>query len=159
MAKSPIISGSLESGRLGSRVRSGSPAFHRKQFTGSARSSMAEINAAYTKILQRMKAVTPEILREAMEPIFEKSQDYVPVKTGALKASGRLSISGGAGERPSAFIIYGDASSKYAAIVHERTDLNHAAPTRAKFLQSAMEEEFDSLLTHLAVAYATVLQS
>ena len=152
------VAGLLETGRLGGRTSPGSQAFYRKAFTGSTRGSMADVIAKYSSIINRLQGVTPEILREALEPVFEKSQEYVPVDTGALKDSGQLTTSESARGRARAVLSYGGPSAMYAAIVHERTDLNHEPPTRAKFLQSAMEEEFDSLLTHLAVLYSTELR-
>jgi len=152
------VIGSLETGRLGGRTRQGSPAFYRKAFTQSARTSMSEIIRKYSQIVSRLKGVTPDILLGAMQPIYEKSQMYCPFKTGALRGSGTLRITEQTNNRVKAVISYGGPSVPYAAIVHERMDLNHEAPTRAKFLQSAMEEEFDSLLAHIAIAYAGELR-
>jgi hypothetical protein len=119
---------------------------------------MAAIIQKYRGIINKLKAQSPEILEQALEPVFAKSQEYCPVDTGSLINSGRLS-SGKRNGKAVAYITYGDSIAWYAAIVHERTDLNHASPTRAKFLQSALEEEFDNFLVSLAMGYATVLRS
>lgn len=159
MATKPPLSGGvggkIDTGRLGGRTSPGSFAFHRKQSTLSSRDSMADINARYVAIIRQLRSVTGEALRQALEPVFEKSHVYVPVDKGNLKASGRVVISESNAGRISGYIIYGDASARYAPIVHERTDLQHKSPTRAKFLQFAMEEEFDNLLATLAMTYAS----
>lgn len=160
ITRSPVgsVVGQLETGRLGGRVRTGSSAFYRKQFTSDAREAMSDIIRKYSQIVNHLKGVTPDILLEVLLPVFDKSQMYCPVKTGALLASGDLRVTENSGNRVKAVISYGNASTPYTAIVHERVDLHHESPTRAKWLQSAMEEEFDSLLAHLAILYATELQ-
>lgn len=153
--KPTTIGGAINTGRLGGRVSTGSFAFHRKQATFSSRDTMAVINARYTDIIRKLRLASVEAIHEALKPAFEKSQIYVPVRYGTLKESGRIEVSEIGGGRIQGHILYGNASSRYAAIVHERTDLHHKVPTRAKFLQLAMEEEFDSMLAHLAVVYAS----
>jgi hypothetical protein len=116
---------------------------------------MKNVIARYEKLIRSMKSATPDILYNAMIPVFEKSQEYVPKDTGALEASGVLEVS--TGEFPAATITYGDKDTWYAALVHEFVWLNHEPPTRAKYLQNAMEEEIDSFLVSMAVDYATLL--
>jgi len=152
------IEGGIETGRLGGHVRGGTPAAHRKAFTQSARESMRDINTRYTNIVRQMQGITPRVLREAMLPAFEKAVVYCPFLTGALRASGRLEVERSTKNRARATITFGSPTVRYAPIVHERTDLHHVPPTRAKFLQSAMEEEMGSFLTRLAIFYATVLK-
>lgn len=83
----------------------------------------------------------PEDLAWALEPTFEKSQLWCPVDTGETKASGYLikqGYSGGARVE----IGYGRGGNPAKAIyVHEMPYL-HAAPTRSKFLQAAVEDDF-----------------
>jgi hypothetical protein len=116
------------------------------------RAGMAEIINQYSSFIKSLVDITPEALESAMQPVFDKSQEYVPKATLALMHSGRLTVT--KGPSPSAEITYGDATAWYAALVHERVWLNHAPPTRAKYLQAAMEEEFDSFLVSLAVDYS-----
>jgi hypothetical protein len=85
-------------------------------------------------------------INKVMGTIFERSQQLVPVDTGALKASGQLNTrkptfaTTGAG----AEIIYGDDIVDYAIYVHEDLSKEHAAPTQSKFLEiPALENEKD----------------
>ena len=81
----------------------------------------------------------------ALTPIYERSQELVPVKTGALKESGfvdvqttRKGVVGEVGYSPRGDPFYG-------VLVHELVELAHADPTSAKFLQRAIEELSDKI--------------
>jgi hypothetical protein len=87
---------------------------------------------------------------DALRPTFELSQKYVPVDTGELKASGYLR-SGSQGKRKLAEMGYGrGGQAPYATFVHERTDIAHKAPTSAKFLQRALDEDYYAILPRIA---------
>ena len=139
-------------GRLPGAVKQGSHASFRRNAMLEGRAGMEAIIKQYSDFIKGMKDITPEVLESAMQPIFDKSQEYVPKNTLALMKSGRLIVT--RGPSPSAEIVYGDATAWYAALVHEQVWLNHLLPTRAKYLQAAMEEEFDALLVSLAVDYS-----
>ena len=139
-------------GRLPGNVKQGSHASYRRNAMLEGRAGMEEIINQYSKFIKGLEDITPEVLESAMQPIFDKSQEYVPKATLALMKSGRLTVT--KGPNPRAEITYGDAIAWYAALVHEQVWLNHAPPTRAKYLQAAMEEEFDSLLVSLTVDYS-----
>lgn len=141
-----------------SPIRAGfAPELRRRGKSGSAgRQAAAEMQAIirrYSQIIQRLKLNTPEHLREAMYPVFDKSQEYVPVATGMLRASGELESGRISANRFGAWITYGSPAVRYAAIVHERVDIPHDPPTSAKYLQRAMEEELDAFLVNLATMY------
>lgn len=72
--------------------------------------------------------------------------------------TGRIVVDVSAKHRATATIMFGSSGVKYAALVHERMGVFHKPPTRAKFLQSAMEEELSGVLAHAAVLYAAVLK-
>ncbi len=94
------------------------------------------------KVVERIENVTPDALRFGLQPIFDESQRLVPVDTHKLKSSGFVEVrteprSG----RISAQIGYGRFGKPfYAGFVHERTDLNHAPPTQAKYLEAAINK-------------------
>lgn len=145
-------------GRLPGRVGAGTQASLRKFTISEARNSMAAVIDQYSRMIKSLKTVTPDALENAMMPAFEKSQEYVPFKTGALKASGKLSVT--RSDPPEAEITYGTNENPnvwYAALVHEFVWLNHEPPTRAKYLQAAMEEELDAMMTSLAIDYAAAM--
>lgn len=141
-------------GRAPGRVRIGSPSYFRKGAIGSARQGMADILRSYDRLIKSLNGITPTVLQNALIPVFNRSQVYVPKHTGALMASGHLDVFPSATGVPTASIDYGGPEAPYAAIVHELVHINHAPPTRAKYLQSALEEEFDSMLTSLIVDYS-----
>lgn len=143
--------------RLPGKVREGSHAYYRKGATLSARQAMADIISQYEALTKRLHAATPEILLNAMTPAFNKSQLYCPVKTRTLLESGKLEVETSEAGRTTASITYGSSVAWYAALVHELVYLNHKEPTRAKFLQSALEEELDSFIVSAAVDYAALM--
>ena len=118
---------------------------------------MADVIARYSAFVKGLNGLTSDILYNAMVPAFNKSQDYVPKKTGALMESGALMTFPGADGNAEAEIIYGNQQAWYAALVHEYVWLNHRPPTRAKYLQAAMEEEYESFMESIVTDYMTVL--
>ncbi len=131
--------------RLPSRTSEGSRADFNKVYTQSARQSMAAIINRVNAIFEGTKARLPGVLEDALAPTFELSQNYCPVKTGALKESGSLT-SGVKNNKAFASISYGAGGKvHYAAIVHERTDMRHNFPTRSKYLQAALEEDLEGI--------------
>src|SRR5688500_18662562 len=67
--------------------------------------------------------------------IFERSQELVPVDTGALKASGRVTVER-AGDRTIASVSY---TAGHAVPIHERLDLAHRVGG-PKYLEQAANE-------------------
>lgn len=126
----------------------------------------ASLADAFTSIAQDLKLYTdqleeymPNDLGLALEPTFQISQERVPVKTGDLQASGYLAVEsfrGGARVE----IGYGKGGvPDYAVAVHEMTDIHHASPTGAKYLEAPLNEDFfniqqrivDNIKTRLGV--------
>lgn len=114
------------------------------------RNQMKTIEQAITAKINQIQGATPAALKYATQPIFDKSQVYVPVDKGPLKASGfhttertakgaRVNIGYGKGGNP-----------PYAVFVHERLDLAHDAPTRAKFLEQAANEHISQIVPRAA---------
>lgn len=80
-----------------------------------------------------------EGLEKSGHVILRKSQKYVPVETGALKASGQVITTGrGMGARTT--VVYGSQVAFYALYVHEDLTKRHTAPTCAKYLERAVRE-------------------
>jgi hypothetical protein len=156
MATKPRIVIKPSFGRLPGRVSEGSKAFYKKQAIGTARASMQNVTRQYEKFVRHLQGVTPDIVRNALEPVFDKSQVYVPVDKGYLKESGQLNVETEGGQVIGT-ITYGDARAWYAALVHEYVWLNHEPPTRAKYLQSAMEEELDQFMVSVTLDYSLAM--
>lgn len=115
-------------------------AAYNKATSNSARQGMREVLTRYNRLLRNINQYTPDMLRFALQSTFDFSRIYCPEATGALVNSGKLFVEKHTtGHR--AWITYGDNGRiSYAAIVHERTDVQHAAPTRSKYLQAALED-------------------
>lgn len=110
-------------------------------FTRSLRTSMKDIEKNLMAFIKSVGDVSEEVLYEALRPTFDKSQRYTPKDTGDLVRSGYLETKRTA-RGAMVEIGYGKGGAPfYAVYVHERTDLVHKSPTRAKFLQSALEED------------------
>lgn len=109
-------------------------------YTRSARASMQAIIRNYRKFVANVEKELPEILFEAMVPTFALSQEYCPKDTGKMRESGYLEITSFRG-KPRVEIGYGRGGDpEYTAAVHENMEWRHKAPTRAKWLQIALEE-------------------
>jgi hypothetical protein len=83
---------------------------------------------------KRLKKITKESVDEVTEIVFEQSQNLVPVKTGALKASGHI-----VQDPEGNYIMYGDDAGiiDYAVYVHENlTDFHPIG--QAKYLETPM---------------------
>lgn len=105
------------------------------------KASMQNVLKNLQQFIDWVPDATADILEESLQPTFQKSQEYVPVDTGDLKNSGFLQKDS---TKSSARVVigYGRAGNpNYAAFVHERIDIPHEAPTRARFLSSALEED------------------
>ena len=85
------------------------------------------------------KRTIAEGLHKCAEVILKKSQEYVPVDTGLLKASGRIEVTG-VGMNAKSRVAYGSDAAYYAMYVHENLTAYHEPPTCAKFLERAVRE-------------------
>lgn len=119
-------------------------------YTRQIRKQMETIENNLTRVISGIEGLTPSALEYGVKPIFNKSQEYVPVKTRTLKDSGevdtqitskgaKVTISYGKGGKP-----------PYAAFVHEIVEYQHASPTRAKFLEEAVNEHLGEVRTRVA---------
>lgn len=113
--------------------------------TMSARAGMNDVLKEYARFVKHVQEQTPAVLVEALEPTFALSKKYVPKDTGALEESGYLVQTTFRG-KPVVEVGYGSGGvPDYAATVHENLVYKHAAPTKAKFLEHALTEDFDNV--------------
>lgn len=107
----------------------------------NVRAQMSSVINNYRKFISQVEEAMPDVLYEALQPTYELSQEYVPYDTGALADSGYLEITNFRG-KPRVEIGYGlGGVPPYAVRVHETMEFRHEAPTRAKWLQVALEED------------------
>lgn len=88
-----------------------------------------------------------------IKDLLEKTKKRVPVKTGALKDSGRTVVSmskvGGA-PNIAASIVYGNSQVRYARIVHEDLKRKHPNGGGPKFVESVILEAQPTMGARLA---------
>lgn len=124
-----------------------------RQAQMDARSSMARVISNYRRLINELENVTPDILLEALEPTFEKSQEYCPYDTGRLRDSGYLQITQFRGN-PTVEIGYGlGGEPPYTVNVHENLEWRHKYPTRAKWLEVALLEDDQAIQQRIISAY------
>ena len=150
------LSVKLRAGRFAVR-RSLNPAA--AAYTRQMRSQMKAIEQSLRDVLTAVKQQSPEILEAALRPTFDLSQEYVPKKTGRLMRSGFLEVTQNPVTptlgRVTATIGYGKSGDPpYTVFVHEMLETFHAPPTRAKFLQAAVEEDIGNIESRLAEGYS-----
>lgn len=130
---------------------------HEVDFIASVRTQFKQISDNYEKIVNGLKGVSVEVLLDALRPTYELSQKYVPVDTGDLKESGFLERDKGS-KYPRVVMGYGRGGiPNYAALVHERMDLQHMAPTKAKYLLSALEEDAPNIQNRIVADYKKII--
>ena len=112
------------------------------------RGQMDGIVKNMVKLIEGIENATPDAIRHGLQPIFDTSQELVPVDTSRLKDSGYVEVrTEGRGGRVRAEIGYGlHGKPFYAGIVHERLDLRHAAGKQAKFLETAINMHLDTFV-------------
>ena len=126
---------------------------NRSNLEANAAKDMAEVIQNFRNLVKVMEDTTPSVLFNALLQTYEKSRDYCPVDTGALKASSYLEITSFRGI-PTVEVGYGKGGvPDYTARVHENMEWKHKEPTRAKWLQSALAEDADLIQRRITAAY------
>lgn len=109
-------------------------------------SSMDDLMRSLDSFIQEMEGVLPEILIEALEPTFGKSLEQVPQDTGDLHDSGYLEAERYYGGSRVSMGYDKGGRLGYAIFVHEMP-YKHAAPTKSKFLQDPLDEDYFTILS------------
>lgn len=126
-------------------------------YVASMHDSMQEVISIITNLMTRIEDVSPDIMVDILGPTFEKSQEYCPIDTGALRESGYLEVTSYY-KNPRVEMGYARGGNPfYAVIVHENMELHHEPPTRAKWLQAAMLEDEGEFLERLSERYREAL--
>ena len=94
--------------------------------------------------IARLPQVCQDALNEGAEVVLEDAKSLVPVKTGALRDSGR--IEPGLGDLPSVTIAFGGDGVDYALRVHEDLEMRHPNGGIPKYLEEAYLRNEDYLL-------------
>lgn len=107
-------------------------------YIGQMKSQSDQIVRNMQKAISHIEKTTVDSLLFGLEPIYDESQRLVPVDTGRLKRSGFTAARKRAGGATAQIGYARFGRPFYAAFVHERIDIRHAAPTQAKFLETAV---------------------
>jgi hypothetical protein len=109
---------------------------------------------------RRIDAMLQHAFDEVIEKVYRESQQLVPVATGALRDSGRVTKKPiGASGFPETAVEYGNENVTYAVYVHENLEVEHKAPTQAKYLEVPLLKNRDHLKTIVAARLKTLLES
>jgi hypothetical protein len=114
-------------------------------YTQQIRSQMDDIISNFRTIQGAVPGLGVHALQHALSPIYDTSQELVPVDTGKLKASGYIEVQQEGSELTGNVGYARDNDPFYAVIVHERLDLRHEPPTQAKFLEEAINRHIDEI--------------
>lgn len=93
---------------------------------------LANVKRRVNECFQRLIAETYVVT----ETVFDESQRLVPVKTGALKATGDWGVIV-SGKEAAGTIHYGNEETDYAVAVHEKLNVKHPNG-QAKYLEAAV---------------------
>lgn len=114
-------------------------------FTTSVKEQMQGIIDEYNSFIDYVDGVTPDIILEALKPTGELAQEYCPFRTGILRSSYYLEKQQRKGFSEVEIGFAKGGFPDYAVFVHENLEAKHEEPTRAKFLQSALEEDWPNV--------------
>ena len=138
------------------RITSGT----RGSVAGATRDIRAQFKGIETRLretISNIKDATPDAVRHGLQPIFDKSQEYVPVDTMELKNSGYLEVRESSHKVEAEIGYARGGHPHYAVIVHEDPDLQHKSPTRSKFLEQAINEKFSGVKSRILSALRSAL--
>lgn len=112
--------------------------------------SMAGVLGNLDRFISHMEGVSADIVADALEPTFGKAIDYCPKDTHDLVNSAYLEARPFRGGARAEMGFGRGGVPNYAVYVHEMTAYNHEWPTRAKFLEAAVDEDTDDILGRVA---------
>lgn len=112
---------------------------------------------ALLSIFDQFIDASEDIMIAALEPTFTKAKVYVPKDTLALLESAYL-VKNGSPRKPRVEMGFARGGKPYYAMyVHEILTYKHAAPTRAKFLESAVKEDLSAIYKRLGGEYSAFM--
>lgn len=122
-------------------------------FVRQVNEGMKEITNNLLYCLDQFEGASAEIMYDALKPTFDKTQIYCPHRSGALRDSGYLEIVQWRGT-PQVQMGYAKGGNPdYAVYVHEMVEIPHVAPTRAKWVEVAVNEDFGGIIDRIADGY------
>lgn len=108
-----------------------------------------QMRARLVALARRMPVEVGAALYVEAEILMGEAKERTPVDTGALKASGHVTLPEIHGREIAVDMVYGGASAPYALYVHEDLDAHHKVG-QAKFLESVLVEQGPELAERIA---------
>lgn len=126
-------------------------------YVRQANQAMKSIMEDLQYIINETENTTPEIMKQALEPTLELSAKYCPKDTHALVNSRFMEVTSFRG-KPTVELGYAKGGvPNYAAYVHEMVQIPHEAPTQAKFLERAVNEDIGNIIDRVVDGYQQLL--
>ncbi len=126
-------------------------------YTRAIRAQMKSVEESYTRLIEMLRADTPKAIKQMLRPVYDRSQELVPIDTGVLKRSGYLEVVTRRGQYAGEVGYGRGGNPPYAVLVHENLDAQHAPPTQAKFLEQAADEHISDMLDQAGHVYSQTL--
>lgn len=107
-----------------------------------------------SRLVARVGSEAPRLVEQALVAeagdTMLATKRVTPVAFGNLRDSGMVQQPRTNDGVVSVELTFGGASAPYAVYVHERTDLYHAPPTKAKFLEETVLERVPNFQKNMA---------
>ena len=133
---------------MGSRYNRASHSAGRLDLQRQFQQNVQGILGALTEFTEGVKNIVPDVLVEALEPTFGKALEYCPIEDGTLRDSGYLEAEKRRGGSIVAIGFGKGGQPDYAIYVHE-LPYRHEEPTRSKFLEAALDEDYYQIVTSI----------
>jgi hypothetical protein len=107
-----------------------------------------EVSKKMNRILSRLPSQIAKALYEEAQIEMTESKKRVPVDTGDLRASGRVTLPVYKGRTVSVQLLYGNSAVSYAIEVHENEEMFHDVG-QAFYLSSVLEESAPHMMSRI----------
>jgi hypothetical protein len=123
-------------------------------YVEKVREQMDDLQKIIGGMYEQFETQAPNIVYNALEPTFLKARDiYCPVDTGALRESAYLEIEPFRGQPRVEMGFARGGNPYYAILVHEHLEMPHRPPQRAKFLETAIDEDLPDIGARIAQGF------
>lgn len=133
---------------MGTRINNASMGMSVQALQAQFKENVGGIISALNEFTEELEGIMPEILVEGLEETFGKAISYCPEKDGDLRASAYLEAERFRGGSRAVLGFGRNGQPSYAIFVHEMP-YAHKAPTRSKFLEAALDEDYYAIVGKL----------
>lgn len=133
---------------MGSRYVRNTQNASTQALTAQFRQQIGGILEALGEFIDDFDALVPEAIVDVLEPTLGKAIEYCPKLTGDLVDSAYLEVDSVKRKHVVAIGFGKGGKPDYAVYAHEMPH-KHAEPTRSKFLQAALDEDYFQIIKAL----------